>query len=536
MRHALLLPIFLLFCSAAVSGGSDFDGDGTPDYLVGSSQSDNGTLDAAGAVFAYSGRTGVLIRTFYGTQASQLFGEHVADLGDINGDGVGDLAVTSAFGSPNYVNVGIVQVLSGADGSELYFYDASGDFSGMGIAIDGPGDVNGDGVPDILIGESRANPLGTGTLGVAYVYSGWDGTLLHEFHGPSAGSAFGAAVGGAGDVNGDGHADLVISAMNTPSPFYTFVGTAYVYSGLDGSLLHTWSGTTFQENFGSGVDGIGDIDGDGFSDVAIGAVGNDVASPNAGAVFVYSGLTGLPLLTLQGVFQDFMGRHVDGPGDCNGDGIPDILVGSFGPGGGNNWAGRAWLFSGFDGSQLLQTNGAADGDYMGAGISGVGDLNGDGAAEVLIGSSRISHGGLTFVGSAFLYGLDPHLHVSADRLSDAAGSVLGITIELPAAAAGYTYRTLMSVRGRGPSSYYIDIPLTYDRFVGDSYSNIYPFSSHTGLHGVLDINGDATASITFPAGAYSFAIGRTFYLATIAHPLGWPPEYTTGSVAITMTP
>lgn len=519
----------------AVAGGSDLNGDGIPDYVIGSSQSDNGLIDAAGAVFAYSGKTGALIRTYQGTQVFELFGDQVADLGDINFDGIGDFVVTSGFYSPTFTGSS-VQVISGADGSQLYFYDASGDYSNMGIALDSAGDVNADGVPDILIGESHADPLGTGKLGAAYVYSGLDGTPLHTFHGPAVNSGFGSSAKGAGDVNQDGYDDVVIGALNTTIGGFTFVGTAFVYSGFDGSVLHEWNGSAYLDNFGVSVSGVGDLNLDGYDDVAVGAAGNDSASPNAGAVFVYSGLTGLPLYTFQGVFQDFMGRSLDGPGDCNGDGIPDILIGSFGPGPSHDWAGRAWLYSGLDGSLLHQVTGSAAGDYMGQGISGVGDMNGDGAHEILIGAGRTHSGGVSDSGSAFLYGLNPHLFVNSDRLSNAAGSVLHISIDLPPAAAGYAYQTLMSVRGRGPTHYGINIPLTYDGYVLDSYHNTYPFSTHSGLHGILDPNGDASASITFPAGAYGFAVGRTFWLATIASPPGWAPEFSTGSVAITMLP
>lgn len=507
------------------------DGDGIGDYLIGDYTSNASGLNYSGAVWARSGATGAVIRRFDGPFENAVLGKAVAGIGDINFDGVSDIIATgwtSAAWSGTAVHV-----YSGADGSELYYYDGVSSNSAMGEALGAGGDINNDGVPDFVIGEHRADH-GSGMTGAAYAYSGLDGSLLHQFLGPSINSVMGISVAITGDVNNDSYDDIIVGASSTRVGTWDYAGSAFVYSGLDGSLLHQVDGSSFQEGCGFSVSGVGDVNVDGFDDFLIGSHGNDVGTTNGGAVTVYSGLTGLPIYTFHGQFNEYMGRNVGRAGDVNGDGVPDILAGSFGPGPSGSWAGKAWIYSGADGALLHQITGPNAGDYMGYRVCGIGDVNEDGGAEVLIGSSRSHVGGVSDAGIVHMLGLDPHLHLSSERISNAAGAVLDIDIELPIEAAFYEYRVLMSLSGRGPANYGIEIPLTPDVFAIDSYYGIYPFTTYSNLHGFLDGNGDASASITFPADAYGFAVGRSMWLAAIASQPGFAPDFTTASVIVTM--
>lgn len=520
--------------SSTIDAVGDLDGDGIGDYAIGHASAQVGALDFAGMVLVYSGATGVEITRFEGTTLFQKFGTKMAGVGDINGDGFGDLLISSPSNSPSFSG-GTVEAISGADGSQLFFFDASANFTNMGSDVSAAGDVDNDGTPDLLIGENLANP-GIGAVGSAYVYSGANGSLIHRFDGPVGTSGFGVKVSDAGDVNADGYADVMIHASGTHAGPFSFVGSVFVYSGFDGTQLYRFDGSSDFESFGFGISALGDLNSDGFDDFLIGSPGNDLAASDAGAGFVYSGFDGSILFTILGSFFDNMGRECGAGGDVNGDGIPDILLGSIGQGAGGTWAGRAWIYSGADASLLHQMDGANADDYLGSAVCGIGDINQDGAAEVLVGSARVDVGGAINAGSVFVVGLDPHLHLNTDRIPAAAGMVLEIDIELPSAAAFYEYRTLMSVSGRGPEFFGIEIPLSYDGFLLRSYQGNYSFSAHSDLQGGLDANGDASATITFPAGAFSFLVGRTFWLATIANQPGFPPEYTTASVAVTFMP
>ena len=132
-----------------------------------------------------------------------------------------------------------------------------------------------------------------------YVYSGATGELLHTIGGGFTPANFGGKIADAGDVNADGHDDFIVGAVNA-STSLSNVGSAYVYSGADGSLLHTLSGTAPGDSFGSGVAGAGDIDGDGYDDLLVGAYGVDSSGDNRGAVYLYSGKTGERMETFFG--------------------------------------------------------------------------------------------------------------------------------------------------------------------------------------------------------------------------------------------
>ena len=141
----------------------------------------------------------------------------------------------------------------------------------MGSSTADAGDVNGDGISDILMGAPEASPGGMNGAGSAYVYSGADFSLLHQFDGLTPNGAFATSVSGAGDIDGDGFADLLIGAPTENPNGATDAGSAYVFSGLTGVLLSQLDGALANDQLGYSVAAAGDLNQDGYDDVFIGA-------------------------------------------------------------------------------------------------------------------------------------------------------------------------------------------------------------------------------------------------------------------------
>ncbi|HEU4436150.1 MAG TPA: integrin alpha, partial [candidate division Zixibacteria bacterium] len=181
------------------------------------------------------------------------------------------------------------RVYSGSDGSLHYRKDGAhtGDYLGFDVA--GVGDVNGDGYADFLIGAYAANPGGVGNAGSAYLYSGADGSLLFQKDGEAANDFLGNSVAGVGDVNRDGTPDFIIGASEAEPGGLFNAGSAYVYSGADGSLLLKLNGAAANDQLGISVDGAGDLNGDGRTEIIVGAWRADPGGiMDAGSAFVLS--------------------------------------------------------------------------------------------------------------------------------------------------------------------------------------------------------------------------------------------------------
>lgn len=320
----------------SLAGTADVSGDARPELIIGSPDVNIGARQYAGRVYVYSGASTSQFPLYQksGTAGGGRFGHSVAEIGDVSGDGKPDFIV-GAFGyqfygyddypSPKNV-LGSAYVYSGANGSLLLQRDGSADGDGLGYSVAGAGDVNRDGVPDYIIGAPLASPSGNLDAGSVYVYSGAIAkVLLFKKDGAYAGAQFGFSVAGAGDVDGDGWADFIVGA-----PFSSQVGSAYVYSGLRGSLLYQMNGDSSNDFFGFSATGAGDVDGDGKTDFLIGAPNaSRNGKQNNGSVYLYSGATGALLFQKDGAASyDHFGLSVAGAGDVNGDGKQDIIIGA----------------------------------------------------------------------------------------------------------------------------------------------------------------------------------------------------------------
>ncbi|MFT7620231.1 MAG: hypothetical protein ACI97A_003888 [Planctomycetota bacterium] len=394
------------FLGASVSCAGDVNGDGFDDVVVGADGDDNNG-SRSGTARVFSGLDGSLLYTFIGDDASDFLGHSVSGAGDVNADGFDDIIAGAWGDDDNGVGSGSARVFSGLDGSILYtFY---GDFSsdGLGISVSDAGDVNGDGFDDVIAGAFGDDNNGSSS-GSAKVYSGCDGCVLYQFNGDAPNAEFGRSVSGAGDVNSDGYDDLIVGAQNDDTNGNNS-GSARVFSGVDGSILYTFFGQIQTEFLGVSVSGAGDFNRDGFDDLIVGSPFDDNNGSHAGTARVFSGADGCILSTLNGnAPSDGFGHSVSGAGDVNGDGFADVIVGAYADDNNGNNSGSAKVFFGRDGSSPYTLasphvfSGDDIGDALGFSVSRAGDINGDGFADLIVGASADDNFGSSS-GSAMVF-------------------------------------------------------------------------------------------------------------------------------------
>ena len=275
----------------SVAGVEDVDGDGAGDILVGQRGHVYSSIPYPGFAYLFSGATGTLLHTFgvSGPTSSVIgFGEAVAAVPDVNGDGVNDLAVSTGSLYAAQAGGGFVRIYDGASGGELLTVPATFPFSGWGSDLAGVEDLDGDGAGEVLVGAASSNR--------APLFSGADGSLLGTLQMPDAefGALFGFAVDAGGDVNGDGAVDLLVGAPFEDGPNGFDKGRAYLFSGADASLLRVYEppssyqpGADFHEYFGRSVLISPDANGDGRADVVVGAPGLNIPNSGNGATFTF---------------------------------------------------------------------------------------------------------------------------------------------------------------------------------------------------------------------------------------------------------
>ena len=322
-----------------------------------------------------------------GLRPGDRFGAAVVAAGDVDGDGRGDWLVGAPSWGAALPLAGRASLCSGVDGRVLWAIEGDGVGARLGSAVAAVGDLDGAGVTDFQVGEPRGVPA----AGRALLLSGRDGSLLRSWRGETPGEEFGRALAGVGDVDGDGLPDLAVGAPLADGGG-TNGGRLDLFSGADGRRIRSWTGEAWDQ-LGRAVVGLGDLDGDGQGEIAVGVPFDDGGAFNGGAVRVLRGADGGLLYERLGTgIGDQLGFALAGGLDVDLDGCGDLLVASPGADGAGIDAGSAALFSGVDGVELLRLDGGAAGDGLSA-VALVPDLSGDGRAELLVGASGADGGG-----------------------------------------------------------------------------------------------------------------------------------------------
>jgi hypothetical protein len=365
-----------------------------------------------------------------GEATVNYFGTSVSCAGDVNGDDKDDVIV----GAPGY---------SSGSGAAYIFYGGTkttgsatsradvkitGDSSldQFGASVSGAGDVNGDGKADVIVGaygdDDGGNDSGSGYIFYGGVSSGSASAVANvKFTGDSAEDRFGTSVSGAGDVNGDGKADVIVGAYGdddggdvSGSGFIFYGGVANGAASTVANVKIT--GDIAGDRLGYSVSGAGDVNGDGKDDVIVGAYQDDDGGTDSGSAFIfYGGVTSGAATAVANVkitgdsADDQFGKSVSSAGDVNADGKDDVIVGATGDDDGGSGSGSAFIFYGGASSGATSTvanvkiTGDSANDQFGNSVSGAGDVNGDGKDDVIVGAPYDDDNSRSDSGSAFIF-------------------------------------------------------------------------------------------------------------------------------------
>lgn len=394
-------------------------------------------------------------------QEDARFGYSLSGIGDVNNDAKPDIIV-GAYQQDvqkNRVNQGQVFVFSGADGSTLRtinnpahsksasFGRAVSGYNGTYFLVGAPGDIG--------VIKGRGNTEGKekkGTEGYAYVINGANGETLRELDiKANKDDRFGYAVSGLGDISGDGTSEIVIgipwkkgTKCNEENPHVKngkekqYQGEVIVFNGASGDILLALNNPEVCQSasyFGQAVAGLGDINGDGKPDIAVGVPMQNVGeNKHQGQILIFSGADGSLIKTLNNPNPQntaYFGRAI-ASFDMNSDGKPDILAGApFQDVGGNSDQGQVYLFNGLDGSLMRTFDNPVlqAGAWFGSSLAVVNDMSGDGKPDILIGAPSQDVGDKNDQGQVFIINSsNGNLIATLNNPNPQAGSFFGLAI------------------------------------------------------------------------------------------------------------
>lgn len=497
---------------AAFDRAGDVNNDGYDDIIVGAGGNDTGGTDAGQSYIFFGGPKMNLTPdvTFTGASPDDLFGTLVSGAGDVNGDGYDDVIAGSPQNDSAGDNAGSAYIFFGGQAMDSVpdvnmTGEATCDW--FGYSVSGAGDVNGDGYDDVLIGAER-NAAGGPNAGRAYLYYGgrnMDNIPDVVFSGYAT-EYLGFSTSGAGDLNADGYDDVIVGAYGSEWA-YMDAGKAYVYLGgpaMDNFADVTLNGSSPDDNFGVSVAGVGDVNGDGYDDVAVGAA--DWNTNMTGRMEVFFGgrnMDGRPDVIMKGSYEfDSFGISISGAGDVNNDGYDDIIAGAENNNTGVPSGGRAYIFHGgaaMDGRWDAAFNGTVADQHFGRPVSAAGDVNNDSCDEFLIGGGE---------GGVFLYSFvdDPSPGVANTGVSIGTTSI---------------WKKPGFFKGTGTTG---DFAAVLNRYLGsapisgnDSYGNSYvdiPICVSAASTGVLTLF-NLNITYQYNASVPDFAVSLNSYL--LAH-------------------
>ena len=458
------------YCGESVSSAGDINGDGIDDLIVGANTADPSGLVFAGQAYVIYGKEGGhgnidlagltpdLGFKISGSAEHDFAAEEVSSAGDVNGDGIDDVIL----GVPGAGTTGASYVIYGKAGgladlelsslTPAQGFNLSGAAEGSvsGGSVSAAGDVNGDGIDDLIIGDVYAAPFGRAYAGQSYVVYGKAGglgdinleTLTKDegftISGAASEERSGRSVSSAGDLNADGLDDVVIAVSITSasnSAAYVVFGKADGSNDIDLAALTPKQGFKIagpfgDDNAGNSASAAGDINGDGIDDVIIGGQSGNIG-PSGPSVVIY-GQEGGPgdidvnTMTSDQGFKIFgfefseTGQSVSGAGDVNGDGVDDFIIGAhIADPAGTQDAGQSYVVYGEKGGlgdidlttltadQGFKLSGIGSFNNSGRAVSGAGDIDGDGFADVIVGAMRADPMGRDNAGEAYvIYGGD----------------------------------------------------------------------------------------------------------------------------------
>ncbi|MCH2102300.1 MAG: hypothetical protein MK209_10315, partial [Planctomycetes bacterium] len=383
---------------AAIAKGPDVDGDGMIDVLaINDEYSGAGGL-REGRIVALSARTGLPLWTLEGGLRNARLGQAVVNAGDLDGDGTDDLYVLSPDADgPWLIECGSVRAVSGASGATLWKVDGILNAERFGMVCKKPGDLNGDGTDDLVLGSPESDGFGIPGSGQITALSGSSGALIWKRTGTQYYGHLGAALEIVDDVTGDGVAEVFASSP-TASPFgLVAAGSVEMISGMSGFPIWQANGPRPGSLFGTSVMLNGDIDGDGAEDVVLGSrFADSNGLQNNGTISAHSGRTGMQIWSADGDVDDNkLGDHLSSAGDINGDGVEDVITWAKDADTGglsNNGCVRA--LDGLTGAEVWRYDGAVSDERMGDSLAIGEDFDRDGVDDVFVATSYSDSNGL----------------------------------------------------------------------------------------------------------------------------------------------